>query len=156
MEKPSIPQSLEIEHKELHEQLAKAINVGGKTGEASKDIAELLHPHFEKEEEYAMPPLGLLNSLSKEGELEITKSSDILQNILIMTDKLKEDLPNMLGEHKQIVNALQRLIEAAEGENKPEYVHFAEKLRLHTQIEEEVLYPAAILIGEYLKCKSAR
>jgi len=24
---------------------------------------------------------------------------------------------------------------------------------LHTQIEEEVLYPAAILIGEYLKLK---
>lgn len=26
-------------------------------------------------------------------------------------------------------------------------------LMLHTQIEEEVLYPAAILIGEYLKLK---
>lgn len=28
---------------------------------------------------------------------------------------------------------------------------FAEKLKLHAQTEEEVLYPAAILLGEHLK-----
>jgi hypothetical protein len=28
---------------------------------------------------------------------------------------------------------------------------FAEKLRLHARTEEGVLYPAAILVGEYLK-----
>jgi hypothetical protein len=61
MEKHTIPQSLEVEHKELHEQLKKAIDSGGKTGDAAKAVAELLHPHFEKEEEYAMPPLGLLS-----------------------------------------------------------------------------------------------
>ena len=31
-----------------------------------------------------------------------------------------------------------------------EYVHFAEKLTMHAQTEEQVLYPAAILVGEYL------
>jgi len=30
-------------------------------------------------------------------------------------------------------------------------VAFAEKLRLHAAIEEEVLYPAAILVGKYVK-----
>ncbi len=38
-------------------------------------------------------------------------------------------------------------------ENKEEYVRVAEKLLLHAQTEEQVLYPAAILIGEYLKLK---
>lgn len=71
-----------------------------------------------------------------------------------MTDKLKEDLPSMLDEHKEIVDALEKLIDAANQENKLEYSHFAEKLKLHAQTEEEVLYPAAILVGEYLKLKS--
>ena len=31
-----------------------------------------------------------------------------------------------------------------------EYVEFAEDLKLHAQTEEEVTYPAAILVGEYL------
>jgi hemerythrin superfamily protein len=43
------------------------------------------------------------------------------------------------------------LTEAALKENKLDYVQFAEKLTLHAQTEEEVLYPAAILVGEYLK-----
>ena len=38
-------------------------------------------------------------------------------------------------------------------EKKMEYVKFADKLILHAQNEEEVLYPASILVGEYLKLK---
>ena len=59
----------------------------------------------------------------------------------------------MLQEHRAIVGALEGLVKAAKAENKLEYVHFAEKLMLHAQNEEEVLYPAAILVGEYLKLK---
>ena len=59
----------------------------------------------------------------------------------------------MLMEHKSIVAALNHLADVAKQENKPEYVEFAEKLILHAQTEEEVSYPTAILIGEYLKLK---
>jgi hypothetical protein len=52
-----------------------------------------------------------------------------------------------------VVAALKNLIAAAEAEKKPEYARFAEKLMLHAQTEEEVLYPAAILVGEYLKLR---
>jgi hypothetical protein len=37
---------------------------------------------------------------------------------------------------------------------KPEYVHYAEKLKRHAQTEEDVLYPAALLAGQYLQLKS--
>ena len=37
-------------------------------------------------------------------------------------------------------------------EKKMEYVHFADNLMSHAQNEEEVLYPASILVGE-LKLK---
>lgn len=156
MERDSIPQSLQMEHEELHKQLKKAINSGGKIGDTAKIVAELLHPHFEKEEEYAMPPLGLLTFLTKQRETKMALNDMQYQNTIItITNKLKEDLPNMLDEHKKIVNALEKLIDAAIQENKPEYKHFAEKLKLHAQTEEEILYPAAILVGEYLKLKSS-
>ena len=142
-----IPESLKAEHEELHSELVKATAAGGRVGEAAKEVASLLHPHFVKEEEYAIPPLGLLPLLA-EGKItpDMTKA-------LTMTDKLKAEFPEMLKEHKAIVGALERLASAARAENKPEYVHFAEKLKLHAQTEEEVLYPASILIGEYLKLK---
>jgi len=49
------------------------------------------------------------------------------------------------------VAALKKLTSAAAEEKLPEPARFAEKLILHAQTEEEVLYPAAILVGEYLK-----
>jgi len=52
------------------------------------------------------------------------------------------------------VAALEKLVAAARQEGKPEYALFADKLMLHAQNEEEVLYPAAILVGEYLKLRS--
>ena len=45
-----IPESLRLEHDELHRQLVKAIEEGGKVGEAAMAVADVLQPHFEKEE----------------------------------------------------------------------------------------------------------
>jgi hypothetical protein len=142
-----IPKPLKAEHEELHGELVAATKAGGKVGEAAKSVARVLHPHFVKEEEYAMPPLGLLTMLA-EGKLP----PDI-PAVIAMTDKLKTELSLMLHEHKAVIAALDKLMVGAENDRMPEVVHFAEKLKLHAQTEEEVLYPAAILIGEYLKLK---
>jgi hemerythrin superfamily protein len=104
-----------------------------------------MHPHFLKEEEYALPPLGLLGALSK-GKLD-AEMADVLK----LTDKLEAELPRMLAEHKQIVTALERLKAAAKAEQKQEYARFAEQLIAHARTEEEIAYPAAMLIGRYLK-----
>ena len=56
-----IPTSLKLEHEELHRELAKATKVGGKIAEAAKLVAQTLHPHFVAEEEFAIPPLGVLH-----------------------------------------------------------------------------------------------
>jgi uncharacterized coiled-coil DUF342 family protein len=142
-----IPISLKKEHEELHNMLKQATQLPGKTGEAAKKVAELMHPHFVKEEEYALPPLGLLPLLSS------GKLSEEMKQVLPMTDKLKAELPEMLAEHKQIVAALKVLVQHATAEQHPEVAEFAEELMLHAQTEEEVSYPTAILIGEYLKLK---
>jgi hypothetical protein len=144
-----IPKPMKIEHDELHADLVKATKLGGGTGEAAKAVAKVLHNHFVKEEEYALPPLGLLATLS-EGKFEPG-----MAEVLKMTDKLERELPTMLSEHKDIVAALEKLTEAAKAENKPDIVHFAEKLMLHAQTEEQVSYPTTLLIGRYVKTKLA-
>ena len=141
------PISLKKEHEELHAMLKQTTQLSAKTGEAAKTVAELMHPHFVKEEEYALPPLCLLPQLSS------GKHTQEMKQVLPMTDKLKTELPEMLAEHKQIVAALKVLVKHANAEQHPEVAQFAEKLMLHAQTEEEVSYPTAILIGEYLKLK---
>jgi hypothetical protein len=142
-----IPQSLKLEHDELHAELVNATKAGGKTGEAAKAVAKVLHEHFVKEEEFALPPIGLLSELAR-GEADAG-----MTDAIGMADRLKAELPEMLEEHKAVMDALKQLSAAALAERKPEHARFAEKLRLHAQTEEEVLYPAAILAGEYLKLK---
>lgn len=145
--RPKIPQPLKLEHEELHAELVKATQAGGRVGDAAKAVAKVLHEHFVKEEEFALPPLGLLSALARD------QVDEDARTVLSMTDRLKSELPRMLEEHKAVVAALKTLIAAAEAEKKPEHARFAQKLMLHAQTEEEVLYPAAILLGEYLKLK---
>jgi hemerythrin superfamily protein len=76
-----------------------------------------------------------------------------MASVVAMTDRFKDELPKMLREHKAIVTLLRKLSAAARREKKPMHARFAEKLMLHAKTEEEVLYPAAILVGEYLKVK---
>lgn len=144
---PRIPESLKWEHEELHAELARATKAGGKTGEAAKAVAGVLHNHFLKEEEFALPPIGLLAALAR-GEIE-----DEMRDVLVMTERLKAELPEMLREHQAVVTALAELTAAAKKEKLVEQARFAKKLMVHAQTEEEVLYPAAILIGEYLKLR---
>src|SRR5574338_513507 len=130
--KLEVPKAMKAEHDELHADLVEATKAGGRTGEAAKAVAKVLHNHFVKEEEYALPPLALLVPLSQ-GRFE-----PAMAEALEMTDKLAADLPKMLAEHAEIVAALKKLVEAAKAENKPGVAHFAEKLMLHAQTEEQV------------------
>jgi hypothetical protein len=140
-----IPRPLRLEHKELHDTLGRGTKESGELGAAALAVAELMHPHFLKEEEYALPPLGLLGDLSRG---VVTPD---MKDVLALTDRLKSDLDQMLAEHRSIVAALEKLSAAAEKAAKTEYVEFAEALKLHAETEEEVTYPTAILIGEYVR-----
>jgi len=144
------PQSLKTEHEELHAELETAKKSGGATGEAARGVDCALQPHFQREEEYALPPLGLLPSLAS-GNV----SPDMMAAVE-MTSTLRSSLGQMLQEHKEIAVALGVLTDAARQEGKEDAVRFAEKLMLHAKMEEEVLYPASVLIGEYLKLKEMR
>lgn len=102
-----IPGSLKVEHEELHGELVQATKIEDPVGAAARNVAALLHPHFVKEEEYALPPLGLLPALANGA---VTPE---MRKVLAMTDRLKAELPEMLAEHKEVVGALQKLYPTA-------------------------------------------
>jgi hypothetical protein len=142
-----IPRPLKTEHEELHVELERATKVNGRVGEEARNVAKLLHPHFRKEEGYAMPPLGLLRLLV---ESQVTPE---MRGILAITDRLEAEVPDMIEEHQALFGALRRLAVVALQENRPDVADFADKMRLHAQTEEEVLYPAAILVGRYVRAR---
>ncbi|MHB1004340.1 MAG: hemerythrin domain-containing protein [Chloroflexota bacterium] len=142
-----VPEALAHEHEELHADLLPLTTAPGEVGKAAREVARALHAHFPHEEEYAMPPLGLLAPVAA-GNV-----SPGMADVLKMTDKLKAEFPRMVEEHEAIVAALDWLEKAGREENQPDAVAFSSKLRAHAQVEEQVLYPAAIILGEYLKVR---
>lgn len=144
-----IPKSVQAEHAAIHSALVEATQVPGRVGAAAKALAEVLHPHFEREEEIALPPLGLLAPLAAGDKLQ---DAD-LSPVLTMTDSLRRELPRMLEEHKRIRAAVDTLRQAARAEQTIKYEQLADQLALHAQTEEEVLYPAAVLVGDLIRAR---
>ena len=139
------PTSIATEHRELHGTLENAAQEAGELGAAARKLEAALAPHFRREEEIATPPLSLLPRLAQ-GD-----ATQDMRSVLAMTDALEQELPQMLREHQAIRAAAGEFKAAAEEANRPEYVRFAENLAAHAREEEEILYPAAIVVGRYVK-----
>lgn len=81
-----IPRSLQVEHRAIHEALETALKAPGRTGVAAREVAAVLGPHFKREDEIALPPLGLLAPLAR-GERPAGMSE-----ALAMSDALRKEL----------------------------------------------------------------
>jgi iron-sulfur cluster repair protein YtfE (RIC family) len=129
----------------LHEVLARASKEGGELGSAAEELERALAPHFRREEQIATPPLGLLPELAR------GNATAEMRAVLPMTDALERELPQMLKEHDGIRTAAAKFRAAAEKAGRADYVRFSDELAAHARQEEEILYPAAILVGRYVK-----
>ena len=147
--KIQIPEAMRLEHMEIHDGLVRATKTPGQVGQAARKLAAVLDPHFVREEQIALPPLGLLAPLSR-GEF-----TPEMREVLSMTDALRAELPRMLSEHKAIRAATVRLGEVAKAAGNAEVESLAETLKVHAQSEEEVFYPAALLVGDVVRARSA-
>ncbi|MBN8735821.1 MAG: hypothetical protein J0H27_06095 [Xanthomonadales bacterium] len=145
-----IPESVQVEHQEIHSTLVEATRAPGQVGVAAMELAEVLDPHFAREEQIALPPLGLLAPLAAGTRLP----KAVVSEALSMTDSLRAEMPRMLEEHKAIHAAVEKLHLAAQAAHATKYERLAEQLSLHAQTEEQVLYPAALLVGDILRSRS--
>jgi len=139
-----IPGSMKEEHEELHEQLKKATEMPGKVGQAAKNVARVLHPHFERENELALPEIGIARELA-EGK----RSPDFAVARRLCVE-FKQEYVKMLQEHQEIVKALNELEKEAKASGRRSVVEFSRNLKLHAMTEEALTYPAALMIGKLL------
>jgi hypothetical protein len=68
---------------------------------------------------------------------------------------LRAEWPRMLEEHKGIHAATARLAEVARLESNAEVEDLAMTLAAHAEAEEQLFYPAAVLVGEIVRSRAA-
>lgn len=142
--KPKTPKALLNGHEYLFKDIEVIVSFGGEIGEKAKLLADISRPHFKKEEEYALPPLGLLSALA-DGSWQFESKAAIE-----MAKKLQTELLQMKKEHMEIFQILKNLESLAEKEKDERVKRFVNDLKLHIEVEEQVLYPATIFVGDYL------
>ena len=142
------PSSLTEEHRELFRELRELASEGGEPGKAVKELLAVLEPHFEKEEEAVMPLLGALRPLS--GGKVIRNPSEVKS----LHKRFSSDYPKMLKEHAQVKKLIERARTAAAKKGKGRVATVMDELEHHAKVEEEVLYPAAMLVGAFARGKA--
>jgi hemerythrin-like domain-containing protein len=133
---------MEKEHEEIWQLLASVQRLSGKTGGIAEKLAKDLKLHIDREESLALPLLGILRELANQklGNSTAKRAAETYA-------KFREEYPGMLHGHKEMAKVLDRLKRTGAEEGHLTAVRFAEKLEKHSQEEEEVLYPAALLAG---------
>jgi hypothetical protein len=143
----ALPMSLVEEHAEIYGAVRQAASLGGELGVAARAVSALLEPHVEKEQRFALAMLKVLPPLSR-GEI----TAD-MEEWLLAANLLRAELATLKREHRAIAVAADQFSRAAWAERHPEYAVTAQRIVRHMRMEEEVLYPAAIVAGDYLRLR---
>ncbi len=141
MDSLKVPESLKEEHEALIDGLKSHSNGKDQTGPALRQLLRLLEPHVEKEEELVMPLLGSLSSLAAGEPLENPKA------VVRSYERYSGQYARMFAEHSPIRLAIKKARALAKKEGHQDVVETLDALAHHSRVEEEVLYPAALLVG---------
>lgn len=138
------PISLQLDHEVLLSKLNEIASTESNVALNAKNVADVFRAHFRREEKTVLPQLSLLMTIV-EGQWSIdTKEALLKNNILI------KEFQELKGEHQKIHKAAEEMVKVSLKENNKEAKKIAEEIILHIQIEEEVSYPAILLINKYL------
>jgi hypothetical protein len=146
--RPKIPGPVKEEYEELYWKLNVAARVRGEVGQAAMAAFRHMQSHFVKDQEYALPPLKLLPTVAASN---VNKEIDQIQT---MCDRLKRNLSELIDEDNLIIDELSRLADVAAREQKSEYHDLALRFIRFLEMEKDVLYPATLLIGEFIRAQT--
>lgn len=145
------PESIINNHTHLLSEIREIIKNNKNIKKLAQPLEKLMAVHFRKEESYALSPLGVLLSLS-EDRWQFDKDT-----IAEISKLINSNLAELKEEHKNIEEIMQTLQDITKKENHSDLKKFLGDLRLHIDLEDQVLYPAtvliinSILIGDYFK-----
>ena len=112
-------------------------------GLADDTAQSIIVPHMQREVEFALPSLALLRDLA-DGSI-----SEDMAPVLLLVDRFRRWLPEMFSDHRDIAMVMMDLEAAAMDDRKPEFARVVPRALLHTEMEV-VIYPASLLVGQYL------
>ena len=147
--KPEVPSSIKNTHVNLLERVQNLTLNTDSSHEIAIKLEVLMQHHFKEEEDFILPLLGLLPLLANGNIPEQSKE------LISLSEKVKLNLEHMNVEHQLIVAYIQELKQASSKEKLPEIIVFENEVIKHAKSEEEVYFPAAVLVGEYLKLRAA-
>jgi hypothetical protein len=142
-----IPQAIRLEHVEVLARLAAFSHRRGPVGAEARKLLALMKIHFQREEEFIMPPLTLLHSLSRG---EVTPD---MKWALAMADRVKTEREQIFEEHTRITEGQSLLLAAAERAHDKEVVDFARGAAADALADMELMEPMNVVIGDYLRSK---
>lgn len=143
------PAVIVTKHQHLREALARAAADRGAVGDVARSLELTLSPHLKHDEDLVMPPLGLLRPL-----VDGAQPADVAK-VAALVARIEREWPQRLAEHRIILDGARRLRDAAARERKPEFADLGDQLSTHAIIDDQVLYPASILVAKYLASKPA-
>ena len=136
-----LPTSLVNEHSEL---LLRAEAFTRNRDSLAIELYQLIEFHFREEEEYVFPVLGVLPALS---EGHIPPNAD---SIIGLARKYQSNAVKLLAEHQMITTLLEKY-RLLSGDSSVDA--FKKQLEQHALTEEQIYFPAVVLVAEYLKLR---
>jgi hypothetical protein len=142
---PLSPDSLMMAHNILERELEQALNAGGLAGVVAQNTAKALNVHFKDEEQTVFPLMSLIPSLPG------GRALPEVEDVQMLKYRLEAAMPGLLEDHRIITEAVRDIADASRGGDGGRLARFSDLLQLHTRTEEQIHFPAAILIGETLE-----
>lgn len=143
-EKFTVPKTLRLDHDEIRIALSRASRRTGCVGDAAQRLARIYLPHLDHEEKTIYPAFDLLHEAALSGLRE--RMAAVFP--LVFHYRAWHDV---LDHHRSIHNAVDELHVTLRKEQDSEFAMLGENLRNHERIEEDVMHPAMIWIGHYLR-----
>jgi hypothetical protein len=137
--------ALKQDHDELRAELAKATMEFGELGEVAKQVAKLCLPHFEIEEQVVFPLFSIVGDVT---DGNVLAGIDAIHDLVNRFNEQREDLGK---QHHAMIRAIESLWQIACEEGNEAVISLVHDLKSHEAMEEEVLYPAVLLIIKYAR-----
>jgi hypothetical protein len=142
-----IPQSFKVAHQETLDELTAVGKRRTHTGLIARGAISAVKRHFQREEEYILPPLTLAPAIA------LGKVTPDMKWAIAMADRIKADRETIFVEHTVITQWMNELAAAAEQAHEADVIAFARGAVADALNDTEVNEPMAIVIGEYLRAK---
>jgi len=136
---------LDHEHEVLLEELDEVSRRTGRVGQIYSEVLGLFRSHLAEENETIVPLLKYYRE-----RLEEYGNKDV-EKLKLASERFENQFDKMVQEHREISRKLNQILEELKRNPDEDEMHLAQELIHHVELEEEILYPAALAAGDLIE-----